>query len=64
MKVIIEIYQSKFNDEWDCNIRTQDSDYNETKYWSTDNFCDLLKLLSDVFPKSRCIGADKNETKT
>lgn len=60
MKVTIEIWESSFNSEWNCDITTRSTHSDETEYWSLENFTDLLKLLGDKFPKAK-VYADNHE---
>lgn len=53
MKMKIEIWQSEFNNEWNCDITTTENGYDETKSWSVENFCDILKLCTEHFPKAK-----------
>lgn len=55
MKVTIEIWQSKFNDEWNCNITTTKDEQPATEYWAVEDFCELLNLIGDRFPKAKII---------
>ena len=58
MKLTIEVYQSTFNDEWNCNIKTSEEP-ETTEYWAVENFCDLLSLIGDKFPKAKIISEQK-----
>lgn len=56
MNVTIEIWQSQFNDEWNCNVTTsEDKNNDETEFWSVEDFCSVLNLISEKFPKAKCI---------
>jgi len=56
MKITIEIWQNEFNDEWNCCITdTTDQGHNK-KSCAIENFCDLLKLVSDKIPNAKCKG--------
>jgi len=55
MKITIEIWQSEFNGEWNCDIRTG-KDPDATEYWNVENFCDLINLLGERFPKAKIVG--------
>ncbi len=60
MKVTIEIYQSKFNDEWHCDVKTSEGGKDVHEYWAVENFCALLKLLGKIIDSAKLIG-EKNE---
>lgn len=53
MKITINIWQSSFNDEWNCVINSEENGFDETEYWAVDNFCSLLNLIADKFPKAK-----------
>ena len=53
MKLTIEIWQSTFNDEWNCDIKTQKGDKDETEYWAIDNFCNLLNLIDSKITNAK-----------
>jgi len=55
VKVTIEIWQSSFNEEWNCDISTNDDGIDATEYWAVDDFAALLQLVSEKFPKAKCI---------
>lgn len=59
MKVTIQLWQSQFNDEWNCDISTNENGYDETDSWAVEDFCSLLKLLSKKFPNAKCITEEK-----
>lgn len=56
MKITIEVWQSQFNDEWNCNITTTKDEEDATEYWAVENFCDLLKMISEKIPTAKCVG--------
>jgi hypothetical protein len=55
MKVTIEIWQSKFNSKWHCDITTKTTSQDDTEHWSAENFYALLNLLCEKFPNAKCI---------
>ena len=57
MKITIEIWQSNFNDEWNCDIQTRNHEQDKKEYWAVDHFCELLSMLSERFPKAKFITA-------
>lgn len=63
MKVVIEIYQSTFNSEWNCDVTTvSDGGNSETEYWKTSDFCALLYLVGKEFVKAKCIAQDASRS--
>lgn len=58
MKVTIEIWQSSFNDEWNCDISSSDNGPDETSHWSVENFIGLLNMLSDKIPNAKCVAKE------
>ncbi len=58
MKVTIELWQSSFNDEWNCNVRTEHDGFDETDYWAVEDFCALLRLISEKFPNAKCVNKE------
>lgn len=61
MKVEIEIWQSKFNGEWNCNIRTIKENDDSTEYWAVENFCDLLNMICEKIPNAKCVAKPKED---
>ena len=61
MKITIEIWQSEFNSEWNCDITSRNCGDDETEHWAVENFCALLNLLSDRFPKAKFIPVDESQ---
>jgi len=55
MKITIEIWQSKVNDEWYCDISSSENGFDETEHWSVENFVGLLNMISDKIPHAKCI---------
>lgn len=55
MKITIEIWQCKFNDEWNCDITTSE-DPEAKNYWAVENFCELLNLVASKLPKAKLKG--------
>jgi hypothetical protein len=53
MKITIEIWQSSFNSEWNCNISSAENGLDETEYWAVDDFCALLNLISTKIPHAK-----------
>lgn len=56
MKVTIEIWQSAFTDEWNCDITTTEEGSTATEYWAVENFCALLNMVSAKIPNAKCKG--------
>ena len=59
MKITIELWQSSFNGEWNCDISSGENSFEETQHWAVEDFCALLNLISERFPKAKCISKDK-----
>lgn len=55
MKVKIEIWQNKFNSEWNCDITTSIGSQDETEHWAVEDFCTLLNLFDEKFSGAKCI---------
>ncbi len=60
MKMTIEIWQSTFNSEWNCDITTSNTSQDETEHWAVEDFCALLNLLGEKFPNAKCIAKEPN----
>lgn len=60
MKIIIEIWQSEFNKEWNCDITSRNNGQDEVEHWAVEDFCHLLSLLGERFPKSKFIPLDES----
>ncbi len=58
MKVTIELWQSSFNEEWNCDISTGENGPDETEYWAVEDFCALLRLISEKFPNAKCVNKE------
>lgn len=52
MMVKIEIWKNKFDEEWNCNITTEELQ-SSTEYWALDNFYVLLKIISERIPNAK-----------
>ncbi len=63
MKVTIEIWQSSFNSEWNCDITTTTTNSDETEHWAVEDFCALLNLLSEKFPGAQFIARECEDEK-
>ena len=61
MKMNIEIFQCKFNEEWFCEITTSKGDSDVVEYWSMINFCDLLNLLAKKIPNAKLKNKKEDE---
>lgn len=59
MKLTIEIWQNKFNSEWNCDITTITDSQSATEYWAVDDFCALLSLVGEKIPSAKCVSLDK-----
>lgn len=60
MKITIEIWQSDFNDEWNCDITSRNNGDDETEYWAVEHFCQLLTIISKRFPKAKFVPLDES----
>jgi|HubBroStandDraft_5_1064220.scaffolds.fasta_scaffold69074_8 hypothetical protein len=59
MKITIEIWQSKFNEDWYCDISSGEDEGKETQHWSCENFIDLLKMINKKIPNAQCITKER-----